>query len=61
MKEVAIRKGQVWEDNRTGRRGVIAGKKGGGGWTIVWGRGGPTASRHLSEQVLWKLHHLVEN
>jgi hypothetical protein len=60
MKKTPIRKGQIYEDTRTGRRGEIYAYNGQRGWTIVWARGGGTASRHLREQVIWKFYRLVE-
>lgn len=60
MKKIPIKRGQLWEDIRTGRRGYIAVYNGKRGWVIVWERGGGTASRHLKEQVIWKFYRLVE-
>jgi hypothetical protein len=59
MKKISIKRGQIWEDVRTGRRGVIAEYNGQKGWTIIWARGGNTASRHLHERTIWKFYRLV--
>lgn len=58
MKKTPIRKGQIWEDVRTERRGYIAAFNGKHGWVIVWERGGGMVSRHLKDGMLWKFYRL---
>jgi hypothetical protein len=60
MKKVAIRKAQVWEDIRTGRRGTIFDLNGNHGWSIVWHGRSHSASRHRKENVLWKFCRFVD-
>lgn len=61
MQRQKIKKGQIWEDRRTGRRGVIVGYHGNSGWIINFLRGGMSASRHLWDDTLWKYYWLVES
>jgi hypothetical protein len=61
MKKVPIRKGQIWQDKRTGRRVAIFGLNGQHGWNNVWEGQGHSSSRHLKENVPWKFYRLVED
>jgi hypothetical protein len=47
MKKTPIKKGQLYEDIRIGRRGYMSDYNDKRGWSIMWARGGGTASRHL--------------